>query len=72
MPVVNLDLNATEHVLLNSPNVGYDERFMSMGLRAADQVLTHMDNPGYDIAQYTILERLIHALHMQEVVTYKF
>jgi len=47
---------------------GYEEKFMTMGLRAVDKVLAHMDNPDFDIAHYTILERLVHTLHMQEVL----
>ena len=32
-----------------------------------DSVLTHMDNPNYDMRLYTPLERIVHGAHMQEV-----
>ena len=47
---------------------GPGQSFMTMGLNAVDQVLSHMDNKDYDLAHYTTLERLVHALHMQEVM----
>ena len=39
----------------------------SPSLRLIDAVLTHMDNPNYDMRLYTPLERIVHAAHMQEV-----
>ena len=66
IPNVNLDLEADEEVLMNAPNTNYEEGFITMGLRAVDQALSHMDNPHYDMGIYTTLERLVHTLHMQE------
>ena len=67
IPTINLDLKADDMVLPNAPNTMYEEGFMSMGLRAVDQVLSHMDNSDWDLGRYTILEKLVHSLHMQEV-----
>ena len=39
----------------------------SQSLQLMDSVLTHMDNPNYDMRLYTPLERIVHAAHMQEV-----
>jgi hypothetical protein len=38
-------------------------------MRIVDDVLTHMDASDYDIRDYTSLERVVHALHMNEMWT---
>ena len=38
-------------------------------MRAVDQVLSHMESPEYDIRNYSDLEKIVHAAHMQDVWT---
>jgi len=68
IPTVNMDLLSDAPILFHAPNepdVG--KSFKTDGMRALDQVLSHMDNPKYDIGQYSTLERVVHSMHMQEV-----
>jgi len=68
VPTVNKNLISDEPVLLNAPNepdVG--KTFKTDGMRAVDQVLSHMDDKTYDVKGYGPLERLVHVLHMQAV-----
>jgi len=68
IPTVNVDLLSNAPILFHAPNepdVG--KSFKTDGMRALDQVLSHMDNPKYDIGPYNTLERVVHSLHMQEV-----
>jgi len=66
VPTVNMDLTSDVPILQNAPN-GDISPFKTPGLRAVDYVLQHMSNANFGIKQYTPLERLVHALHMQEI-----
>ena len=43
--------------------------FMTPGMRAVDQVLSHMDDPNWDVKKYSTLERMVHVMHMNEVIS---
>jgi hypothetical protein len=64
IPTVNFNLSSPYLVLPNAQDVA--SHFSTTGMRTADQVLSHMDDKNYDVKGYTTLERLVHALHMQE------
>jgi len=68
IPTINMDLTDNAALLPNAPDIAVDgPSFKTDGMRAVDRVLSHMDNSKYDIKLYKPLERLVHALHMQEV-----
>lgn len=67
VPTINLDLVSEHAVLGYAPSVGLDRPFPSQFMRAVDQVLSHMDDPNYDVKKYSTLERLVHVMHMNEV-----
>jgi len=59
--------NLTGDVLLqNAPWITPDRRFSSPAFFALDQTLSHMDDNLYDIKNANALDRIAHALHMQE------
>jgi len=59
--------NLTGDVLLqNAPWITPDSRFSSPAFFALDQTLSHMDDNLYDIKNANALDRIAHALHMQE------
>ena len=67
VPTLNYDVTSKEPLLRNAPLYGYDKSFDTVGMRRADQILTHMDNKMWDVKYYNALEKLVHALHMDEV-----
>jgi hypothetical protein len=68
IPTVNMDLGSNLPILPNVRDMPATKKsFQTDGMRAVDQVLSHMDNKNYDIKEYSALERLVHALHMREV-----
>jgi len=66
IPTVNLDLTSDSPILPDAPELE-KSCFKTGGMKAVDQVLSHMDNKNYDVKQYSPLERLVHTLHMKEV-----
>jgi len=68
IPTVNRDLMSSFPIILNAPEIRRPKiDFRTSAMRVVDEVLSHMDNPNYDISQYSTLERLVHAFHMREV-----
>ncbi|PAA81800.1 hypothetical protein BOX15_Mlig007642g2 [Macrostomum lignano] len=67
IPTVNANLQDGQAILFNAPDIPIDPMFATPGMRALDRVLSHMDNPNYDIREYNTLDRVVHALHMHEV-----
>lgn len=67
IPTINADLRDRQAILFNAPDIPVNSMFATPGMRILDRVLSHMDNPDYDIREYNALERIIHAMHMQEV-----
>jgi len=65
LPVVNPDLLSPDPVIFSPPDSQHT--FSSPAMAAVDRILSHMNNPDYDLRQYTDLEKLVHAAHMQEV-----
>ena len=67
VPTINLDLVSPHAVLGYAPASGAGSMFMTPGMRAVDQVLSHMDDPNWDVKKYSTLERMVHVMHMNEV-----
>ena len=67
VPTLNYDATSKQPLLRNAPLYGYDKSFNTIGMRRADQILTHMDNKMWDIKHYNTLEKLVHALDMDEI-----
>jgi hypothetical protein len=65
VPTVDLDLRSETPLLEHAP---LDEQspFDTEGMKLIDAVLSHMDNPHYDVRGFTTLERVVHAFHMVE------
>ena len=65
LPVVNPDLLSKTEILLQP--VEFTHAFKSPGLRAIDQVLSHMDSSNYGLRDhFSSLGKIIHAAHMQD------
>ena len=65
LPVVNPDLLSKTEVLLQP--LEFTHAFKSPGLRAIDQVLSHMDSSNYGLRDhFSSLGKIIHAAHMQD------
>jgi len=66
IPTVNLDVRSEERILPNAPLIGYDEDFTTKGLKSFDLVMRNMNRTWWGIPQYSVLEKVAHALHMAE------
>merc|ERR1739838_308947 len=64
--VVNFNLTEDEILLPNAPLIVSDKRFSSSALFVLDHVLSHMEDNEYGIKNGNALDRVAHALHMQE------
>jgi len=64
--VVNFNLTEDEILLPNAPLIVSDKRFSSSALFTLDHVLSHMEDNEYGIKNGNALDRVAHALHMQE------
>eukprot|EP00092_Neocalanus_flemingeri_P036935 GFUD01040208.1.p1 GENE.GFUD01040208.1~~GFUD01040208.1.p1 ORF type:complete len:240 (-),score=37.23 GFUD01040208.1:13-732(-) len=62
-----VNFNLREDLLLpNAPLIRLNNRFSSSALFALDHILSHMEDNEYDIKNANALDRITHALHMQE------
>jgi len=64
--IVNFNLTADEILLPNAPLIVPDKRFSSSALFALNHVLSHMEDNEYGFKNGNALDRVAHALHMQE------
>ena len=68
IPTVSFDLSANaKRVLPHAPLNGYDTSFKSIAMRHADEVLSKMNRKDWAIKNYSILEKMVHAMHMSEL-----
>jgi len=67
IPTIDMNLRAEDAIRPNTLEDPDPSPFMTNSLRSLDRVLSHMDNQLYDVKYFTILERIVHAFHMQEV-----
>jgi hypothetical protein len=67
IPTVDMDLRAEWPIRLNAPDMAGSSLFKTNAMQTLDQTLSHMDNKDYDVKYFTILERIVHTFHMQEV-----
>jgi len=66
IPTINMDLRADSAILDFAPE-SPNSPFITNGMKTLDLILRNMDNKYYDVKYFTILERIVHAFHMQEV-----
>merc|ERR1739838_112029 len=64
--IVNFNLTDDDILLKNAPLIVLDKRFSSSALFALDHVLSHIEDNEYGIKNGNALDRVAHALHMQE------
>jgi len=69
IPTVNRNLSASSEPILNdAPDLGRSDRFQTMGLLVAEEVVLNEDGD-WDMHNADILGKLLHALHMHEMWT---
>jgi hypothetical protein len=66
IPTINLNLTQEDAILWQVPP-SYHSPFTTLAMQTLDHVLSHMEDPNYDIKCYSPIERLVHAFHMKEV-----
>merc|ERR1719260_580731 len=68
IPTINRDLSSPIPILNDAPDIGRSDRFKTMGLLVAEEVLLN-ENQNWDLQNADTLEKLVHALHMHEMWT---
>merc|ERR1719341_647363 len=68
IPTINRNLSSSEPILNDAPDIGQSNRFQSMGLLVAEEVVLNEDRD-WDLHNADTLEKLLHALHMHEMWT---
>merc|ERR1712212_1469407 len=69
IPTVNRNLTSSSEPILNdAPDLGRSDRFQTMGLLVAEEVVLNEDRD-WDMHNADILGKLLHALHMHEMWT---
>jgi len=66
IPTINRNLTSSEPILNDAPDIGRSDRFKTIGLLVAEEVVLKEDRD-WDIHGGDILDKLLHALHMHEV-----
>jgi len=66
IPTINSNLLDGKPILHDAPEAEVS-MFSTNAMRAADRVFMHMSDKYYDLKQYSPLEKLVHALHMEEI-----
>ena len=69
IPTVNRNLSSSEPILNDAPDIGRSDRFQTMGLQVAEEVVLNEDRD-WDLHNAETLDKLLHALHMHEMWTY--
>lgn len=67
IPVVNPMLREQPRVLANAPFMGYDEEFVTDGMKHFDVIMRGVNMPGWKLHSFELLERLSHVYHMSEI-----
>merc|ERR1719391_1415816 len=68
IPTVNRNLSSSKPILNDAPDIGRSDRFQTMGLQVAEEVVLNEDRD-WDLANAETLDKLLHALHMHEMWT---
>ena len=68
IPTINRNLSSSEPILNDAPDIGQSNRFQSMGLLVAEEVVLNEDRD-WDLHNAETLDKLLHALHMHEMWT---
>merc|ERR1719260_426982 len=68
IPTINRNLTSSIPILNDAPDIGRSDRFKTMGLLVAEEVLLN-ENQNWDLQNADTLEKLVHALHMHEMWT---
>ena len=68
IPTINRNLTSSIPILNDAPDIGRSDRFKTMGLLVAEEVLLN-ENQNWDLKNADTLEKLVHALHMHEMWT---
>merc|ERR1711872_821458 len=66
IPAINPNCLSDELVLDHVPSSGMNVSFKTPAMNAVDFILSHMDNRNFGIKGAPVLEKVVHALHMQE------
>ena len=66
IPTVNRNLSSSEPILNDAPDIGRSDRFQTMGLQVAEEVVLNEDRD-WDLHNAETLDKLLHALHMHEM-----
>ena len=66
IPTVNRNLSSSEPILNDAPDIGRSDRFQTMGLQVAEEVVLNEDRD-WDLHNADTLDKLLHALHMHEM-----
>merc|ERR1719167_2012214 len=66
IPTINRNLTSSEPILNDAPDIGRSDRFHTMGLLVAEEVVLKEDRD-WDLRNADTLDKLLHALHMHEM-----
>lgn len=67
IPVVNPSLRDQPRILENAPRMGYDEDFVTSGMKHFDIIMKGINMDGWHLSSFGLLERLSHVFHMSEI-----
>jgi len=66
IPTINRNLSSSEPILNDAPDLGRSDRFQTMALLVAEEVVLN-ENRDWDMHNADTLDKLLHALHMHEM-----
>jgi len=69
IPVINFDLSSSDLVLPSVPDLKLNNTFLTPSLMSVDHILSNWENTNFFMKDATVLEMLVHNLHMYETLS---
>ena len=69
IPIVNFDLSSSTRVLPSVPDLKLDNTFVTPSMHSVDHILTNWENENFFMKGSSVLELLVHNLHMNETLS---
>jgi len=69
IPMVNFDLSSPQLTLPSVPDLKLNNSFLTPSMNSVDHILSNWENTNFFMSQASVLEMLVHNLHMYETLS---
>ena len=68
IPMVNFDLSSPQLILPSVPDIKLNNSFLTPSMNSVDHILSNWENTAFFMSEASVLEMLVHNLHMYETL----